>query len=273
MVRLFFGLLLILGLGAACFGGWQLFAPTNVSPVAPVAPSPVVSSSPGPISSPPPPEPILNSPPVEAEEPVFGPSSVPRGVSSSPSLAPVPAEGASPLAAHPQRRRIEDALRQVPIAYETPEIARFGKPFDVVFSLDATGAGSALGGLPGTGEIVEAQARVSERVKASLIGAAFDIELVSPDIQLLGEDTQNIWRWRVIPKEAGEQTLYVELFTMIGEDVRPVRTFNGQVTVEVTQFQKAVSLATAANPLAVFLGGIGSTLGGLFGLFRFFGRK
>ncbi len=275
MARLFFGLLLILGLGAACFGGWQMFAPQELAVSAPVAP--IAAPEPAPPPPPPPPAPVAAAPPppaepsAAAEEPVFGPSAIPRGASSASPTNAEPLATAGPAVARP--RLIEETLQEVPVAYETPSVASYGKPFDVTFSLDATGAETATESLPGVGEVVEAQARVSDRVKASLVGAAFDIELISPTVQLLGTDTANIWRWRVTPKEAGEQALYVELFAMTGEDARPVRTFNGQIEVEVTRFQKAVSLATAANPLAVFLGGIGSTLGGLFGFIRFIGRR
>ena len=268
MARLFFGLLLILGLGAAGFGGWQMFGePLDQVPVA-SAPADAVEPPPPP-PPPPPPEPVEQA--AASDEPIFGSSAMPMSAPSPLTGSPAPSSRA--ISTVDEAQLIDDALREVPVAYETPKIASFGKPFDVTFSLDATGADTATGGLPGVGEIVEAQARVSDRVKASLVGAAFDIELVSPEVQLLGEDTQNIWRWRVTPNEAGDQALYVELFALTGEDARPVRTFNGQVTVEVTRFQKAVSLAIAANPLAVFLGGIGSTLGGIFGLFRFFGRR
>lgn len=289
MTRFFFGLLLILGLGAAGFGGVQLFAPHLLGSIpglsaegpAPVtAVEPVVSAPEPSVAAAPPPSAVVATPAVttmpdgvgaanfdkdaEAEEPMFGASSAPFLAGS-----PAPINAQEPPAAP----RVEETLREVPVAYETPTLASYGKPFDVTFSLDATGAETATGGLPRVGAIVEGQARVSDRVKASLVGAAFDIELVSPQLQLLGADAPNVWRWRVTPKEAGDQRLYVELFAMVGEDARPVRTFNGTVMVEVTRFQKAVSLATAANPLAVFLGGIGSIFGGLFGFVRFLGRR
>ncbi|MEO9969004.1 MAG: hypothetical protein ABJG15_04095 [Hyphomonadaceae bacterium] len=264
MARLFFGLLLILGLGAAGFGGLQLFGDGAfvTAPAPAAAPvEPVVAPPPPP---PPPPAPAASVEPPPADEPMFSTSALPPAGLPQPVIArslpaPVPA--------------VEDTLREVPVAYEVPATASFGTVFDVTFALDATGAATATAGLPGLGEVVEASANVSDRVKASLVGAAFDIDLQSPEIQLLGNDEANTWRWRVTPKESGEQVLFVELFAMIGEDARPVRTLNDTVTVEVTRFQKAVSLATAANPLAVFLGGIGSTLGGLFGFFRFLGRR
>lgn len=269
MARLFFGLLLIMGLACAGYGGIQLFGekPAATGSVAPEPPvEPVVVAPPPP---PPPPAPVAATPaaadePIVIEEPVFGTSAVPAAAPPPPAIVralPAPAPS------------VEDTLREVPVAYEVPTTASFGTPFDVTFKLDATGAESAAVGLPGTGEITEATARVSGRVKASLVGAAFDIDLQSPDVQRLGTDEANTWRWRVTAKEAGTQSLYVELFAMVGEDAQPVRTLNDTVTVEVTRFQQAVSLATAANPLAVFLGGIGSTLGGLFGLFRFLGRR
>ena len=268
MARLFFGLLLLAGLGAVGFGGLQLFAPhmlasvPGISVEVPEADAASAASAPSvapvePViaAAPPPPPPAPQAP--ELDNPVFGAASAP--------IVRSPVTPAPPL---------EESLREVPVAYETPKTASYGKPFEVTFALDArAGAQTATGGLPGVGEIVEGQARVSERVKASLVGTAFEIELQSPEVQLLGADTENRWLWLVTPKAEGDQPLYVELFALVGEDAKPVRTFNGTVTVEVTQFQRVVSLATAANPLAVFLGGIGSTIGGLFGFFRFLRRR
>ena len=302
MARLFFGLLLLAGLGAIGFGGLQLFAPDMLAsvpgfsaeaPVEPVAapepvvaaPEPVVAAAPPP-PPPPPPSAIIAAPEPDALE-TLEVVAVPR-VAQAASDAPAIEDGGgedrmvgtatAPIVAVgsvlPPEPLLEDTLREVPVAYETPATASYGKPFEVTFALDArAGAETATGGLPGTGQIVEGQAKVSERVKASLVGTAFEIELQSPEVQLLGADTENRWLWLVTPKEEGDQSLYVELFALVGDDAKPVRTFNETVTVEVTQFQRVVSLATAANPLAVFLGGIGSTIGGLFGFFRFLRRR
>jgi hypothetical protein len=53
----------------------------------------------------------------------------------------------------------------------------------------------------------------------------------------------------------------------------PLRTFRDTVTVEVSGINRAIAFADQANPLFVLLGGLGSAVAGLIGVFRFFGRK
>ncbi len=53
----------------------------------------------------------------------------------------------------------------------------------------------------------------------------------------------------------------------------PLRTFHNTVTVQVTGINRAIAFADQANPLAVFLGGIGSVLAGLFGAIKFVRRR
>lgn len=185
--------------------------------------------------------------------------------------APEPPELFSTTAMVP-RPSLADELRLVPIAYETPEAARFGEAFDVTLSIDGTGNAeiTATGALPGEARITEAEAAVSERVKASLLGSAFEIASLSPDVQLISPATPNVWRWRVTPQEVGEHRLIVEIFAMENGEALPVKTFTGSVIVSISRLRQAISIATEANPIAMVLGGIGSALAGLLGVFRVF---
>jgi len=168
----------------------------------------------------------------------------------------------------------QDRLYQVPVAYETPEVAAFGKPFNVTFAIDGTGDDSAADALPGQdANRVEAVAKISDRLKASLVGSAFEVELLSPEVQRLSLLTENVWRWRVTPQMEGEHMLVLELFALDGDEAVPVRTFSDTVTVSVSSFQRIMGVADTANPLFVLLGGIGSAIGGFFGFFRFFRKR
>ncbi len=186
----------------------------------------------------------------------------PHGLFSAEAMPPPPAP----------RPSLADTLRLVPIAYETPEAARFGEAFDVTLSIDGTGNAeiTAAGALPGEARIIEAEAAVSERVKASLLGSAFEIASLSPDTQLVSPATPNVWRWRVTPQEVGEHRLIVEIFAMENGEALPVKTFTGSVMVSISRLRQAISIATEANPIAMVLGGIGSALAGLLGVFRVF---
>jgi len=198
------------------------------------------------------PRPEASAPQLEqsrsARQPVFGASrSAPGG---SPALV--------------------EALRSVPVAYEAPREAVYGTALEVTLAIDATGDTSAADALSGrSGEIVEGEARVSDNVKAVLVGPAFEIEALSPETQALSPLTENTWRWTAIPRRAGEQDLVIEVFALVDGRTLPVRTYRDTVTVSVSRLNQAIDLARTSNPLFMVLGGIGSVLSGAFGLMRF----
>ncbi|NQY39426.1 MAG: hypothetical protein HRT80_04930 [Henriciella sp.] len=165
------------------------------------------------------------------------------------------------------------SLRTVPIAHETPKSARFGRPFYVTLSLDATGDDDALESLPGTGNIVEGEAQISDTVQALVSGEAFDVEAVTPATQRISPLTENVWRWKVTPMAVGNQELVIELFALMDQEALPLRTFRDSVEVEVSRIGQAVALAQSISPITVVAGGIGSLLAGLFGFVGFFRRK
>ena len=168
-----------------------------------------------------------------------------------------------------------DSLISVPIAHETPSSAEYKRAFNVTLAIDATGEedNSAADALPGTGNVVEGTARVSDRVEVRLIGASFDIIDKSPAIQSLSPVNENTWRWSVTPLTAGSHDLVFEVYAVDQDNVVPLRTFTDKVTVEVSGINQIVAFADQANPMFVLLGGVGSALGGLFGAFSFFKRR
>ena len=163
-----------------------------------------------------------------------------------------------------------DTLQKVPLAHETPERAKFGRPFDVTLAIDGTGGDNAREALPGRGNIVEGEGFVGVKAQATLSGAAFDIEATTPDAQTVSPLTQNVWRWRVTPRETGSQQLTLELFALDGDEALPVRTFRDEIVVEVSRFGQAVATAQSISPIIMVIGGVGSLLAGLFGAARFF---
>lgn len=165
------------------------------------------------------------------------------------------------------------SLRTVPIAHETPKSARFGRPFYVTLALDATGSGDVTGALPGTGNIVEGEAQISDTVQALVSGEAFDVEAVTPNRQRISPVTENVWRWRVTPTAVGNQELVIELFALMDNEALPLRTFRDSVQVEVSRIGQVVALAQSISPITVVAGGIGSLLAGLFGFVGFFRRR
>lgn len=167
-----------------------------------------------------------------------------------------------------------DEDRTIPIAHETPREARFGQPFEVTLSIDATGAENASGALPGSGEIVEARVELGGDIQARLNGGtAFDVSLLSPADQALSPASPNVWRWTVMPLASGEHTLVIDVFmkTATGT-LQPVSSYSDRVTVQVSTLRQAITFAQTANPLFMVLGGIGSVLGGAVTALKFFSK-
>ena len=165
------------------------------------------------------------------------------------------------------------SLRTVPIAHETPKGAQFGRPFTVTVALDATGDNSATDSLPGTGNIVEGEAQISDTVQALVSGEAFKVEAITPATQRISPLTENVWRWKVTPTAVGNQELVIELFALMGDEALPLRTFRDSVQVEVSRIGQAIALAQSISPITVVAGGVGSLLAGLFGFVGFFRRR
>ncbi|MEP1143195.1 MAG: hypothetical protein ABJH52_05710 [Henriciella sp.] len=164
-------------------------------------------------------------------------------------------------------------LRTVPIAHETPRGAQFGRPFSVTLSLDATGDDSATDSLPGTGNIVEGEAQISNTVQALVSGEAFSVEAITPATQRVSPLTENVWRWKVTPTAIGNQELVIEMFALMDGEALPLRTFRDSVDVKVSRVGQAIALAQSISPITVVAGGIGSMLAGLFGFVSFFRRR
>lgn len=165
------------------------------------------------------------------------------------------------------------SLRSVPVAHETPSRATFGRPFTVTVALDATGDDTAVDALPGQGNIVEGEARVSDTVRAQVFGDAFDVEAITPDVQQLSPLTENVWRWKVTPRATGKQDLVIELHALMDERSLPLRSFRDSVEVDVSRIGQAIALAQSISPITVVAGGIGSLLAGMFGFIGFFRRR
>ena len=217
-------------------------------------------------------EPIVRAPMAEnAPAPEAAPR-VSRSLSFGDDLA-VGLESADATLQPSSTESFVESLKSVPVAHETPERAEYKRAFDVTLAIDATGDDTATDALRGQGRIVDTEALVSEKVDVRLTGANFEITPNSPGVQVLSPLTENTWRWSVRPVTAGNHDLVFEIFAIDEDSVVPLRTFRDTVTVEVSGLNRAVAFADQANPLFVLLGGIGSAIGGLVGLARFFGKR
>jgi len=286
-MRLFSILLLLAGLLVAGYGGSRLLeiynpqakglatAPAAMDEAAPAeeASTDMAGASEAEVAAPKPestarsvPAPSLDSDVFNGEsapldEPMFAPEVAPEVMASAPSAA-VDASAA-----------FMDSLKSVPVAHETPTTAEYKRPFEAVLAIDATGDSTAADALPGHGNIEEGTAKVSKLVEARLSGSGFAIKAMTPEQQTISPLTENTWRWSVTPLTAGSQELTFDIYAIDDGPAVPLRTFHNTVTVQVTGLNRAIAFADQANPLAVFLGGVGSVLAGLIGAFRFVRKR
>ena len=286
MMRLISLILLIAGMMVAGFGVWSLLQDD--------APRPVAASAP---SLPAPPVPATEEAATEEAAPVpmargAAPDVADAGSGQSERMLEIPGDAGSRSLGPDERSaeafpddddvivqpesaaismtdRILGQLRTVPIAFETPRNARLGRVFDVTLSIDATGAVSAAGALPGRGDVTEGEAKVSDRVMANLVGSGFDIVARSPERQTLSPLEANTWRWEVTARESGTQDLEMVVYALIDDDTLPVRTYTNTVEVDVSAMQQVITAAREANPVFMILGGLGSLLAGFFGMAKF----
>lgn len=211
------------------------------------------------------PAPTLDEP-MFGTEGVSGSGAADAGAMASIEVAP------DVMAAAPSDAFLEN-LKTVPVAHETPTTAEYKRPFEAVLAIDATGDSTAVDALPGHGNISEGTAQVSKTVEARLSGSGFAIKAMTPEQQTISPLTENTWRWSVTPLTAGNQELTFDIYAIDDGPAVPLRTFHNTVTVKVTGLNRAIAFADQANPLAVFLGGVGSVLAGLFGAIKFVRRR
>jgi hypothetical protein len=206
------------------------------------------------------------------DEPMFGTEGVPgRGAADAGTMAGI--EVAPDVMAPTPSDAFLENLKTVPVAHETPSAAEYKRPFEAVLAIDATGDSTAVDALPGHGNISEGTAQVSKTVEARLSGSGFAIKAMTPEQQTISPLTENTWRWSVTPLTAGNQELTFDIYAIDDGPAVPLRTFHNTVTVKVTGLNRAIAFADQANPLAVFLGGVGSVLAGLFGAIKFVRRR
>jgi len=248
MFRFLSILLILVGLGALVFGGYQYFqsqqAPERKAAASAPSESFGFDTAESPVAASP-----RGTPPAAAasDDEFFGVASVGGDVMG--------------------------ALRTVPVAHETPSKAQFGREFTVTLAVDATGDDTAIDALLGTGNVVEGEAQISSSMIAMVSGEAFDVRAITPETQLISPVTENVWRWKVTPTAVGSQELVIELFANLDGQALPLRTFRDEVEVDVSRIGQAIAIARSVSPITVVAGGIGSLLAGLFGFVGFFRRR
>ncbi len=158
-------------------------------------------------------------------------------------------------------------LKSYPIAYETPHLAQQGTAFDVTLAIDGSGDDSAIEGLPGRQNITENTARLSKLVEAKLSGAAFEIQSANAATQHLLPHRETVWRWTVMPHQAGKHDLYLEIFANVdGDTAVMLESFSDVIDVEITKAENKPRFMEDARLYISVFGGLVSLLLGMIAL-------
>ncbi len=139
-----------------------------------------------------------------------------------------------------------DKLEFGNIAFNTPVTINLNDTAVIQLLLDLEAATQALKKMiEAEGEKESARIQVSDRMEARLSGHNFAISAITPETQAIAHNTITEWKWEVSPKIAGRQHLHLTLSLMITIEGEPalkmVRTFDKEITVEVTVTQKISS--------------------------------
>jgi len=97
-----------------------------------------------------------------------------------------------------------------------------------------------------SGFIDVGQIRVSPTImQAKLEGSSFTIKPLTPEEQIVSQDSRTEWDWEVIPKQAGKNTIYLTINAKLPIEGSPayktMRTFKKEITVDSTLPKQALS--------------------------------
>lgn len=95
------------------------------------------------------------------------------------------------------------------------------------------------------GELENECIKVSERMKATLLGQNFSITAITSEKQVVSASETTKWKWQVQPNSAGRHKLHltVSVLLRINNESTPraIRTFAKEIEVEVTWRQRIAS--------------------------------
>jgi hypothetical protein len=107
-----------------------------------------------------------------------------------------------------------------------------------------------------TGRVESASLKVAGNMQALLVGSdsAFNIKLITPEIQMLSHTAPTEWKWQIDSKQAGSQSLHLTVNAILhyngGDHYQMIRTFDRVIQVNVTPAAPAVRYL----PLEILLG-------------------
>lgn len=138
--------------------------------------------------------------------------------------------------------RILSTLEEAKAAFDTPSAMRWGETRTMTLLLSPAAAAESLAQrLDDPAESDTARVRVGHRMRATLSGAGFNVEPITPELQAVSYSDITEWKWDVEPTRTGRQALHLSLSALIdvGDETmsRSIRTFSRDIEVDVTMRQ------------------------------------
>jgi hypothetical protein len=140
---------------------------------------------------------------------------------------------------------VDEALRAMRVgrvAFSTPVRMPLDSTATVRASIGLAMAAETLLARVGPGARATGWLRISQRMKAKLVGPDFDIAPITDTTQAISGTEPTDWSWDIHPKHAGTALPLHLSFTAIlrlpsgSETTREIRTFDRVITVTVTEF-------------------------------------
>jgi hypothetical protein len=126
--------------------------------------------------------------------------------------------------------------------------------------------------VPSTDQTFEGSPHVSDDMAATLTGAGFKIEAITPEQQSIAEGFPTVWSWYIEAKEPGDQELVATLYAIVGTERLRVDSWTQKITVNVIELSWSEWLQAlsheidAVKAVAMTVGGIATAGLGWFGI-------
>lgn len=137
-------------------------------------------------------------------------------------------------------------LETAHIAFNAPDTVGLGEVHSIQLLVSLSETIRELSAdITAEGNITGDTVQVAPRMEARLSGTGFQIESVTPEIQLISRRARTEWRWDIIATETGTHQLHLTLSALIPVDGQPthrtIRTFDHVITVHVSLGERIAS--------------------------------
>lgn len=142
---------------------------------------------------------------------------------------------------------IDKALKKLDwghIAFNTPPAIEYGETKTIHLLLSPTLSLDELEKRVTEGGPLEGyRIKIANKMEANLIGEAFEISHITPNVQPISIEEPTEWKWDIRPKRTGSQRLHLSLNAIVEVEAkelsRSIRVFDRTISVAVSSRQSA----------------------------------